>query len=237
MEKALTNQNLKSPWRIGWESVKANAVPMVVLWIITAATLLAYYFVPGVAAAFEPLKRWQVESGWLAAFLNRVFFCGILPGVFLLTVKSIRPSHPFATVIALALWCGMWGVVCDWLYRMQCVWFGNGTGFLTLLLKAAVDQFVFTAFLNAPANAAFFFWLSRDFSFRRFASERPAGFVRRIVMPNLITNWCVGVPVIFAVYAFPQPLQVQVSGFTSAFWMLVCLQIGKRSASAKEKMV
>ena len=62
---------LMSVWRIGWAAAKANAVPMVVLWGLAAATVAAYYLVPGVAAAFEPLMRWQVDSGWVAAFLNR----------------------------------------------------------------------------------------------------------------------------------------------------------------------
>ena len=45
---------LMSVWRIGWAAAKANAVPMVVLWCLAAATVAAYYLVPGVAAAFEP---------------------------------------------------------------------------------------------------------------------------------------------------------------------------------------
>lgn len=43
-----------SAGRIGWAAAKANAVPMVVLWCLAAATVAAYYLVPGVAAAFEP---------------------------------------------------------------------------------------------------------------------------------------------------------------------------------------
>ena len=233
MEGAETERIGKSSWRIGWESVKANAVPIVVLWGLAAVTVLAYNFVPGVAAAFEPLKRWQTESGWLAAFLNRVFFCGILPGVFLVTVKSIRPRHPFATVVAQTLWCGVWGIACDWFFRLQSGWFGDGADFTTLLLKTAVDQFVWTVLAIAPANAVFFFWAGRDFSFHRVRNEWPRTFIRRMVFPNLLSNWCVWIPVIFVVYAFPQPLQVQVSGFAAAFWTLVCLQIGKRTALDK----
>ena len=59
---------------VGLRSVRANAVPMVVLWLLAAATVVGYYFVPGVAAVLEPLRVWQTESGGVAAFLNRVIF-------------------------------------------------------------------------------------------------------------------------------------------------------------------
>ncbi len=219
-----------NPWRIGWESAKANAVPMLLLWMLAAGTVLVYYFVPDAAAAFEPLRRWQVEGGWWTAFLNRVFFLGLLPGVFLLTVRSLRPERPLATIAAQTLWCGAWGIVTDWLYRFQAAMFGCGADFMTLLVKTLFDQFVFTAFLNAPANAAFFFWVSRNFSVARFRAECPRRFVRGLVLPNLVSNWCVGIPATFALYAFPPPLQMQVSGFVYAFWILMCLQIGRRSA-------
>ena len=37
---------------------------------------------PGIDRGLEPLRKWQIESGWMAAFLNWFFFCGVVPGVF-----------------------------------------------------------------------------------------------------------------------------------------------------------
>jgi len=223
----------RSPWRIGWASVKANAVPMVVLWALASASVLAYYFVPGVAAAFEPLKRWQTESGWRAAFLNRVFFCGILPGVFLVTVKAIRPRHPYVTVFAYSVWGGLWGILCDGFFTLQACWFGNGTDAVTLLRKTAVDQLVWNVFLCTPANAVFFPWAARDFRFGTPKHEEKRRFVQDVCLPMLTANWIVWIPVMMAVYAFPLPLQIQLIGFASAVWMLVGLQAGARSVSGK----
>ncbi|MBQ0031817.1 MAG: hypothetical protein KBT68_03335, partial [bacterium] len=95
---------LPGPVRIGLESVKANAVPMVVLWGLAALTVLAYYRISEADAAFSPLAKWQMESGWVAAFLNRVIFCGVIPGVFLWSVKSVRPPRPLLTVCVYSLW-------------------------------------------------------------------------------------------------------------------------------------
>lgn len=44
-------------------SVRANLVPMVVLWLFAGAFLVLYYWVPGGAAVFGPLKDWQTEGG------------------------------------------------------------------------------------------------------------------------------------------------------------------------------
>ena len=133
--------------RIGLRSVRANAVPMVVLWVLAAGTVWAYYAVPAVAAAFEPLRQWQTESGWLAAFLNRVFFNGLLPGVFLLAIPSIRPKHVLLVIAAQALWGGCWGVATDFFFRWLDVLFGSGRDMVTLfgtqnhaVLFAAADD-------------------------------------------------------------------------------------------------
>ena len=225
------------PWisalRIGLRSVRANAVPMVVLWLLAAVTVWAYYAVPSVAAAFEPLRKWQAESGWWAAFLNRVFFNGLLPGVFLLAIPSIRPRHVLLVIAAQALWGGGWGVVTDFFFRGLEALFGSGRDFATLFCKMMLDEFGLTLFLVAPADAAFFFWAGRDFSFARTWRERPRRFFLDLVLPNLISNWCVWIPVSMAIFAFPLPLQVQLSGFAAAFWTLMCLQIGLRTKNTE----
>ena len=215
--------------RIGWASVRACWLPMVVLWILSMVTVAAYYTCPGFAALLEPLRHWQVESGCLESFLSRFFFCGVLPGVFLVTVKAIRPKYAYWSALAQGLWGGVGGIVYDFIYRGQSWLFGDGTDGQTLLFKMLVDQFVITVVYTAPVNACVYFWFSRDFSFRRFKAEFPRPFLTRALLPNLVTNWCVWIPVVTAIYAFPQQLQIQVSGFACAFWTLACLQISSRS--------
>ena len=214
---------------IGIQSVRTNAVPMIVLWLMAAAAVGLYYGVPGGDQFFAPFAAWQRENGWLAAFLNRVLFCGLLPGAFLLLLPSLRPRRPVLTVLAQTLWCGLWGVVFDFYFRGLDLLWGNGTDFATLAAKMCADEFVLTAFLSAPADAVFFFWVGRDFSVRRVRADWPRSFYGELVLPNLISNWCVWVPVSFAVFAFPLALQIQVSGFAAAFWTLMCLQIGRRT--------
>jgi len=148
-------------------------------------------------------------------------------------VRSIRPRYPLVTAFAQGVWGGISGVIYDFFYRLQGVLFGNGSDLLTLVKKMLVDQFVLTPFIVAPLNVFVFFWIAHDFSFHRSCDEFPCPFVTRALMPNLVTNWCVWIPVVMAIYAFPPSLQIQVSGFACAFWALTCLQIGRRSSSSR----
>ena len=79
---------------------------MVALWCVAVAATIGYYTVPGVAALLEPLANWQRENGAVAAFTSLAVFCGVIPYVFLCSVKSLRPRHPLATMLVMSVWCG-----------------------------------------------------------------------------------------------------------------------------------
>ena len=87
------HKRCNSPWLEGWEAVKCNRLPIAVLWVSAVVLVVAYYTIPAVASALEPLARWQKERGILAAFLNRVVFCGLVPGVFIVLLKALRPKQ------------------------------------------------------------------------------------------------------------------------------------------------
>ena len=86
--------------RAGWAAAKANMLPMLVLWSSAVLTIACYCTFPGFAAMFEPIAALQREYGWMTAFANRMVFTGLIPGMFLLAMRSIRPRHPFAVVAA-----------------------------------------------------------------------------------------------------------------------------------------
>ena len=157
-----------SSLQIGGESVKANAVPTLILQCAAVGLVMAYYLLPSFRGLTEPIADWHREYGWRAAFVSQAFFCGVLPGLFLLAFRSIRPRHPFLTILAQTLWCGTFGICCNELFR-------------------------------------------------------------RMVLPNLLPNWVVWIPVSLVVFSFPFPLQIHVNGLICTFWTLMCLQIGRRT--------
>lgn len=209
--------------------MRANAVPMAVLWGASLLTVVLYSASPTVAGAFEPLRIWELTYGWRAAVVNRVVFTGIVPGVFLLAMRSIRPRYPLLKLVLQCVWCGLWGVLCDYLYVGIDALFGSGTDFATVAAKVLFDQLPWTVLVVMPANALFYFWLGRDFSFRRTKAEWPKSFWTERFLPMLLVNWCVWVPVSVAVFLFPLPLRVHINGFAASFWTLACLHLGSRS--------
>ena len=223
---------LPTPVRIGLESVKANAVPMVVLWGLAGLLAVLYYASPKVAGAFEPLVNLELTYGWRAAFVNRVFFTGVVPGLFLLTIRSIRPRYPLVKLCVQIVWCGLWGVFCDYMYVWVDVLFGAGMDFQTVAVKVLFNQLPWTVLVVMPANAVFYFWLGRDFSFGRAKAEWPENFWSERVLPMLLLNWCVWIPVMIVVFLFPLPLRVHINGFAASFWTLACLHLGSRRTVA-----
>ena len=90
-----------------------------------------------------------------------------------------------------------------------------------------VCQFVWTPIFFAPVGAVVYFWIGRDFSFERFCKEMPDRFYYGLVLPNLLVNWVLWIPVTFAIHAFPTPLQIQLSGLAAALFSLMLLAIGR----------
>ena len=215
---------LPTPVRIGLESVKANAVPMVVLWCAAVSLVVAYYRCPVVASLLEPFEKWQFAQGEFAAFANRVVFCGLVPGVFMVLMRSIRPPRVGRTVLAYSIWGGLMGILFDWFASFQAYVFGAGTDWHTLVKKMIVDQFVWNVLFCTPAGALFYSWVSRDFRWR--SPDSLTSFILRDCLTILVSNWLVWIPVMLAIYAFPTPLQVQLVGLASSFWMLVALKAG-----------
>ena len=202
---------------------------MLILQVLAAALVVAYNVSTGFRDVLAVVADWHERLGWLSAFLSQGFFCGLLPGLFLTIHRSIRPSRLALTILAQVVWCGTFGIACNELFRLMAAVLGDSSAWPVVLAKAAFDQFVWTVVVIAPANAVFFFWLGRDFSFARVRKDWARPFFQQMVLPNLIPNWIVWIPVSLAVFSFPYSLQIHVNGLACTFWTLMCLQIGRRT--------
>ena len=217
-------------WKIGWNSIKANKIPMFILWFFAFALVYAYYHLPQAKQLLQPVFDFQIHGGWKAAVANRVVFCGLLPGAFLFAIRSIRPRRIVATSLANCIWMGLWGILSNLFFTMQSSVFGDGIDFRTVLCKVLTDKCVWSGLLCVPLNSVFFFWEGRDFSFDRLRTEWPKSYLKAMYLPLLAADFMVWIPVQCAVYMFPLPLQIQLVGFAGAFWSLVGLSAGARIA-------
>lgn len=209
-------------------SVRANLWPMMVLWVLAGASVALYYLVPSVAESLKVFADIQVKYGKLASFINRVICGGVLPGIFLLAMPSIRPKRPVATVVSQALWCGLMGVLVDIFFALQVQWFGSEPSLAVSIKKTLADQFGFCILIVSPLNAVFYAWVGNAFSFKVPAGMGYLEWFAKSYMSNILMNWCISIPTLIAVYAFPPELQITVSGFVCAVWVLLAIFIGHK---------
>ena len=215
--------------RIEIASVRANLLPIVILWGLAGTAVAAYYLTPGVAGSLKVFADWQAEYGKLASFANRFVCGGVVPGVFLLTMPSIRPKRAVATVLAQAVWCGLMGIAVDVFFTLQGVWFGTEPSFDVAVVKTLVDQFGFCVLFVTPLNALFYAWLGNGFSFWREGGGLTRDWFVRSYLGNIVMNWAITIPTLVAVYLFPMELQITVSGFIGATQALLFIFIGRKA--------
>lgn len=202
---------------------------MAVLWLSAVVLAVSYWKFQSLASLLEPIRQWQIDFGWPAAALSAAFFCGIVPGVFQVSVRALRPPCPVRVIFAQVALSAINGILCWNLYRFQAWCFGTDVSIGTLAVKTALDQFAWTPLVIAPLNAFCYFVIARDFSLSRVRCDWPDYFVKDILLPNLVSMWCVNVIPNLALYSFPPALQAQLVGLLCAFWTLMCYQIALRS--------
>ena len=226
MEGRLTVEGLL---KVEIASVRANLLPMVILWGLAGAAVAAYYLMPGAAGILKVFADLQIEYGKFASFANRFVCGGIVPGVFLLTMPSIRPNRAVATVLAQSVWCGLMGIAVDAFFTLQGVWFGTEPSLGTAVVKTLVDQFGFCVLFVTPLNALFYAWVGNGFSFRREGGGSAREWFVRSYASNIVMNWAITIPTLVTVYLFPMALQMTVSGFIGAVQALLFIFIGRKA--------
>ena len=128
--------------RIGFQSVRERGRAVIVLWFSAALVVVAYYLVPGVASAHEPVGNWQRENGWLASFVFCAVFCGAIPYVVYLLRGERERRSPFVTAVFYAVLSGGWRV------KDERVPFG------TFVREAYLPTLVMNWIVGIPSNCA-----------------------------------------------------------------------------------
>ena len=220
--------NIGELLRVEVSSVRANILPMLILWGLAGAVVGAYYLLPGAAGALRGFADFQVEYGKLASFANRFVCGGVIPSAFLLAMPSIRPPRPVATALAQSVWCGLMGIAVDAFFALQGAWFGTEPSLRPAVAKALVDQFGFCVLFVTPLNAVFYVWLGNGLAFRRAGAGLARGWFARSYAANIVVNWAITIPTMVAVYAFPMELQITVSGLVGAAQALLFIFMGRK---------
>jgi hypothetical protein len=113
----------------------------------------------------------------------------------------------------------------DFFCRCQAAWFGNGSDLRTILLKSAVDMFLFSPVLICPVSTVFYRWRDAGFRSSAFEGVFRFEFVRSNIIPVIVVSWMVFIPVCLVVYSVPLALQVPFAFSAQIFWILLLITI------------
>jgi hypothetical protein len=219
--------------RTAGQAARANLLPGLVLQFFMALFLLAYLFHDGTKEFLQYVAEVKKSSGWVFAFTSYVISAAALPE--LLRIIFFQRGHAtranlWSFLTAAPAW-GAVGVMVDTFYQLQAVWFGSSSDWLTILTKMAVDQFIYSPFLNNPLIVLYFAW--RDMHFRRGGLRKifAPGFFLERVFPVQVAGWCIWIPGVCLVYFMPGPLQFPVASLIQCFWVLIFLFVNRKQVA------
>lgn len=218
-----------SPWAAGRRAAAEVAAPASVVLLGALALVLAYYHVPAVTAALDRVGAVRAEGGYVFAAWLTALTSGLLPWLMRMCLPGLRPAHPVADLVHSLVWWAVMGVVVSAFYELLAVVFGSVPTPGVVLAKVACDMFGFTVLVGAPGNALSHLWKDLGWDVAALRAALRPGWYRRIVVPNLLSNWAVWGPGTAIFYSLPVELQLPVANAIGTCWALMCVRIAAHS--------
>ncbi len=209
------------------DAARQNALPAVVLQVLTLALLVAYHRWAPAHELLERLLRLKQAWGVVYSFLAGALFAGVLPRLVLRAMGREAGRLPVELVFAVVFW-GWRSVEVDLMYRAQAWCFGAAADWPTVLAKTAVDQLLYSPLWAVPQIALAFEWKDAGFSWRRLRSRLDHDFLAVRLPAAMAGNAMVWLPAVLAVYFLPTALQLPVSNLVGSFWVLLMIVLLKR---------
>jgi len=228
--------SIEAPWHAGLRAVRANFAPGLFVQGAMVATVFSYTFLPSSRGFFEQLAGWKSHWGFVFSAVSAILAGAILPETLRILVfqKGRATGRNFSNLIFAAVFWGYNGVQVDCFYRFQEFWFGSGSDPMTILKKVLVDQLLYCPLLAAPMSVILYDW--RETGFRRAAL--PGFFTRafylRSILPTLIANWGVWIPIVAALYSLPGSLQIPLFSLALSLWVILFTWMSEQRSGATD---
>lgn len=212
-----------------FSALRKNLVPGFVLQCFAALVMAIYFLVPAAQPVYEIFGQLKQSYGFIYSFIATALVGGLVPFLYLLlngqlnNVKSVS-----AVAVFYLLFWGIKGMEVDLFYRYQAQWFGTGNDFATLVIKVAVDQFIYSAFWAAPSITLSYLWMEQGFNFTLWKKSLDKQFFTRTIPTVILSNWMVWIPAVSIVYAMPSQLQIPLFNLVLCFWVLLLAILNKR---------
>ncbi|MEP7071665.1 MAG: hypothetical protein ABI839_04710 [Verrucomicrobiota bacterium] len=222
----------RTPWLIGWEAAKANAVPALILQGVMLGLLIAYYTSRPCAEAMDQLARLKERHSFAFVVVSAICAGSLVPEAFLiLFFQGGRPERQnlrnlFFTVPTWAID----GILVDEMYHLNALWFGTTVTASVVLAKICVDQFVYNPFLAAPGEVLIYEWKDHGFSWASLRRAMTWNSYRDKVIPTLLATWAMWFPMMAIIYSLPYPLQFPLFTLALSLWVLLLIYMTNKFA-------
>jgi hypothetical protein len=225
-------RHARNPLALGWEAARANVKPALVIQVMMAVLLAAYYLSPRAAAALSLLADYKQAHGTAFVVIAAVAAGAILPEFFLIVFFQRRCVHR-QNLRDLAFTIPLWavdGILVDWLYRLNAFWFGDVVTVPVVIAKICVDQFVYNTVIAAPSEVLVYGWKNCGISWASLRDVvRWDNYLEKVV-PTLFATWAVWIPILVVVYSLPLALQFPLFSLALTFWVLLLIYMTNRFA-------
>jgi hypothetical protein len=226
----------RTPFTIGWEAAKANAVPALILQAFMLALLVAYYISPAAARGLQKLGEFKRENGLAFVIVASITAGALIPELFLiLFFQQGRPHRRNLRnlLFTIPVW-GFDGSLIDLLYRSEATWFGDVVTLPVVAAKICVDQFGYNPFFAVPFGVLTYEWKNNGISMRPVRELFTWKHYQDKIIPTLLATWAVWIPLMAIIYSLPLALQFPFFGLALSFWVLLLTYMTNRFAGKIE---
>lgn len=217
---------------LGWEAAKANALPGFILQAAMLALLIAYYLSPACAGFLNRLAQYKQEHGLFFVVTAAVVAGAIVPEIFVIVFFQrgrFRKENLRNLQFTIPTWA-IDGILVDWMYRLNVVWFGDITTVGVVTAKILVDQLGYNPFIAAPLEVLVYEWKNDGFSWASVRRALTWDHYRDKIVPTLLATWAVWGPLMAIIYSLPFALQFPLFSIALTFWVLLLTYMTNRFA-------
>jgi hypothetical protein len=204
------------------QAFKANLKPGAILWALMLIFFAAYATSANFSNGLGKVSALKTSVGYPFSFGVYVLSAAVMPEMFkIMFFQNWRPTvQNLRNLIFVGLLFGCIGIVTDVFYLYQARWFGEAGDLRTLLLKAFVDQALYSPVANFLLVSIFFM---RENGIRRDVLKKVVSprFMFTKVVPVVVAGWCIWIPGVMLVYSMPTALQLPVASLILCFWVLI----------------
>lgn len=223
----------EAPWVAGLRSARANLAPGLVLQAFALAVVLGYYFHGPTRDALTWLADLRNDTGVLFGIVSTGLFGGLFPLLYLKAAPSTRSRVAWKQGMALTVFWSYKGLEIGLWYAFMAHLFGTSASIGTVVTKSLIDQFIYCPIWAIPTTALAYLWCKTGFDWRVVRDDllAPRWYARR-VLPLLIANLGVWLPLVCIIYALPTPLQLPLQNIVLCFFTLMIAHISAHEAPA-----